>query len=179
MFHVFTAGGRDRRRADEWVELAPAEWSGLAPPDKAAAGTSWEVPRKATDALYRHFYPAVCNYKAENGKIEKAALTATVVTVSGQEVRLVLRGRLQMRHDVTDAKDQFPAYVIAELVGVARYDRTRRTLTAFQLASENAYYRTYWKGTPGGGPMAIAVELAAPTAPSRNRPPKARGDMER
>jgi hypothetical protein len=165
MFHVFTAGGRDSRHADEWVELASAEWSAFAPPAKASVGFSWTVSRKAVDKLYRHFYPAVCNYKAENSKIEKAALTATVIAVSGSEVRLVLRGRLQMRHDVTDVKDQYPGYVIGDFVGVARYDRTQRTLTAFQLASESARYQTFWKGTPGGGPMAIAVELVNPVKP--------------
>jgi hypothetical protein len=158
LFHVSTFGGHDPRRGEDYVELAPAEWSALVPPARARAGTSWRVPKKVADRLYRYCYPAVCNYWADHSKVRAGSLTATVVASKGKQVRIALRGVLALEHDVTD-NGTFPARVSAELIGLATYDRQKRTLTRFQLAAERATYRKAWQGKATEGAMAIAVEL--------------------
>ncbi len=162
VLHVLTRF--DERRtgygvSEDWLTLTAEEARAFVPADGARAGSSWEVPAKVADKLFLHFYPPGPNWRAKDSTVIERSLTATVEAVSGKEVRVRLRGRLELSHPFGSGKE---GRVSATLVGVLRTDVARRTVTSFLMASQQAEYAWEWKGRPQPEKMVIAVEMEPP-----------------
>ena len=148
------------------VELTAKEWAILLPESEIRQGMSWKVSRQMTEKLYPYFFPPIQNYDARNSTILTASLNATATEVSAKQVRLSLRGTLQMDHPLRAVEKPlaFPAKtngrVTASIVGSALFDRQKRTVRAFQMVSEAADYLWHWQGNPVQWPFVVAVELS-------------------
>jgi hypothetical protein len=154
----------ERGRVEDWLELSVSGAAAFAPAANVAPGSSWAIDGPTAEHLYKHFYPPVGNYRAENSKIISSSLTVKVATVTASEVRMVLEGDLEMQHNAS-FDNSMPAQVKMRVIGVARYDRTRRQLTALQLTTEGGQHTWYWQGKPARTAMDITVELVKAPAP--------------
>jgi hypothetical protein len=160
VFAIYTrsnASGPNRGLSHDHVELPPAEWRRLLPPESSRAGASFSVPDEVAGKLLRYAYPPLPHYDARESKVVRVRLTGTVESVEGEEVRVQLQGSLELLYPAegkpTDGRVQ------AKLVGMIRCDRRNRTLTAFGLVSDAAEYVWHWEGKANPVPMALAVEL--------------------
>ncbi len=148
----------ERGRAEEWLELTAAEAAAFVPAANTTEGITWTIAGTTAERLYKHFYPPVGNYKAENSKVLNSALTAKVVGVSAQEFRMLLDGELEMQHNAS-CDNSMPAHVKMKVFGVLRYDRVRGRLTALQLTTDQGLHTWYWQGKPAHSRMDITVEM--------------------
>jgi hypothetical protein len=142
--------------SEDWVELTADECKILLPTADARAGNSGRVPEKVVDKLFQRFYPPAPNWKVADSTILSRALTATVLSASETEVRVGLRGSVELSHPF--GGPDTPGRVTANLVGVLRYDSMRKAVTSFAMASEEAKFVWQWKGRPQPEKMVIAVE---------------------
>ena len=153
----FDEGPENRGTSRDVVELTKAEWSKLVAPEKARRGTAWKVPRAVAEKLLRQAYPPLPHWNAKLARVITCELTATVSAVKANEARLRLEGKLELvypdRGEPTDGR------VTARLVGVARCDPGRGTLTQLQLTSDGARYVWSWQGKLQPRAMSLAVEL--------------------
>ncbi len=147
------------------LELTAAEWAGFLPDSEIRRGISWKVSQQLIDKLYPYFFPPIQNYDSRNSTILKASLNANATDVSPKQVRLSLRGKLEMDHPLRPVEKPlaFPAKtngrVTATAVGSALFDREKRTVRAFQMVSEEADYLWHWQGNPVQWPFVLAAEL--------------------
>ena len=159
LLHVWTcylpSSGENRGVGEDWVELTSSDWNPLAPPPGARVGESWDVPRRATDKLYRYFYPAVCVYNPSASRIHRADLTATLESATPDGMIVTLQGYVDLDHN-GDKEDA--GRVVARLQGALRYDPRERLITSFQMASEKAVFAWDYHGTVHHPEIAIAVE---------------------
>lgn len=142
--------------SQDWAELSAEEWKAFVPAADVRAGGSWEVPGKVADKLFRYFYPPGPDWRVANSTILDRKLTATAVTISDREVKVALRGTLELSHPFGVGTQ---GRVRAKLTGVLTYDPARKAITSFLMASEEAEFAWTWKGKPNPEKMAIAVEL--------------------
>lgn len=151
--------------AEDRLELKSDDWAAFLPKSNLEAGMSWALPRQITDKLYPFFFPPIKNYDAKNSLIIKASLTATATEVTSEQVRLFLRGSLEMAHPLRALEKPIapPAktngHVSAALVGTALFRRDKWAVQSFQMVSENADYVWHWQGKPVQTKFVIAAEL--------------------
>jgi hypothetical protein len=153
----FVDNRADLGLSEDWVALGPDEWAAFVPPDGAKVGSSWEVPGKVSDKLFRYFYPPGPNWQVKDSTLVSGTLKATYGATAAGEVRIDLRGRAELSHPF-GGKDT-DGQVTAKLVGVVRYNPAKKALTAFALTSEEANYVWRYKGNAQPQRMALAVEL--------------------
>jgi hypothetical protein len=138
------------------VELTPKEMTTFVPA-KAEVGTRWKLEGAVAEKLLRYAYPPLPHWDAKLARVEKAALTARVISVEDGKATLWLEGDLELTYPVlktpTDGK------VTARLAATAEVDVRSRELKAFTLASRGAGYVWYWKGEPQPRKIAFVVEL--------------------
>jgi hypothetical protein len=162
VLHVLTRFDERRTNygvSEDWLTLTAEEARAFVPADGTRAGSSYEVPAKVADRLFLHFYPPGPNWRAKDGTVIARSLTATVEAVSAKEVRVRLRGTVELSHPFGAGK---AGRASATLVGVLRADPARRTVTSFLMASEEAKYAWEWKGRPQPEKMVIVVEMEPP-----------------
>lgn len=158
MVHVwsrFLTNEVDKGVAEDWVELTPADWAALVPPEGTKVHTSWVAAGKLTDKLFPYCYPPMCEYFVGSSKIRTAKLTASLSAVSAGEMHVSLQGTLELDHS-RDGTVQ--GRVNAQFIGLAVYDRTRKAVTSLRLVSEKAGYVFYWQNNPNGSKIAIGIE---------------------
>ena len=146
----------NRGTSRDRVELTPKEMAAFVPA-KAEVGARWKLDGAVAEKLLRYAYPPLPHWDAKLARVDKAGLTARVVSVEGDEATLWLEGELELTYPVlktpTDGK------VTAKLAATATVDVRAGTLKAFALASRDGRYVWYWKGEPQPRKVAIAVEL--------------------
>jgi hypothetical protein len=121
------------------------------------------VPEKVAHKLFQYCYPPGPHWNARDCKVLGGALSATVLSVSDTETRVRLAGKLELAFpspaNGNDRTDAGPAgRVTARLTGVVRYSPSRRVITSWVMASEEAEYVRYWKGQAMPAKMLIAVQ---------------------
>jgi hypothetical protein len=142
--------------SEDWVELTAKEWKTFLPAPEVRAGDSRQVPEEVVDKLFQSFYPPGPNWKVADSTILSRALTTTVLSATEEEVRLGLRGSVELSHPFGGPDS--PGRVKATLVGVLHYDPMRKAITSFVMVSEEAKFVWQWKGNPQPEKMVIAVE---------------------
>jgi hypothetical protein len=160
VFAIYTranANGPNRGVSHDHVELTPAEWRRLLPPEGSRVGATFSVPEEVAGKLLRYAYPPLPHYDVRASKVTSVRLTGTVESAEGEEVRVRLRGALELLYPATGKPTD--GRVQAKLVGTIRCDRRTRTLTTFGLVSDEAEYVWHWEGKANPVPMALAVEL--------------------
>lgn len=158
--HVWTrflTGETEKGLGEDWVELTAAEWAELLPAANARPGATWSVSRKVVERLYQYCYPPLCDYNAASSKLREATLAACLAAVSAQEVRVSLRGTLELDHSRDGVND---GRVSAGLIGLVTYDPGRKVITSLRLASEQATFVWHWKGQANPSRIAIGMESA-------------------
>lgn len=146
----------NRGLSQDWVEWTVDDVSTLAPGADARAGTKLTMSRGA-GKLFKRLYPPAARWDGRDCEVAGGQLTATVVAVEGDEVRLKLEGDVELKYPVTDKP--LDGKITAKLAGAARYDSRRRLFTSFALASETAEYVWQWEGKPVHQKMLMAAEL--------------------
>jgi hypothetical protein len=149
--------GANRGIGSDTVEWAPDEWKALVPKDDARVGDSWKVAEAPVEKLYQYFYPPLPHWRVGESKLTGKSLKATVTAVSDKEVALKLEGDLELIYPYTGKPTD--AKATAKLVGTAKIDPKKKTLTAFELTSEDADFIGNWEGKPQPRKMRIAAEL--------------------
>jgi len=141
--------------SEDWVELTADECKGFVPAPPRAGATG-RVPEEVADKLFRRFYPPGPNWKVADSTVLSRALTATVLSASEKEVRVGLRGSVELSHPFGGADT--PGRVTATVAGVLHYDPVRKAVTSLVMASEEAKFVWQWKGRSQPEKMVIAVE---------------------
>jgi hypothetical protein len=149
--------GPNRGTSRDRVELTKPEWSAFLPPAKAKKGSEWKVSKAVAEKLLRHAYPPLSHWDARLATVRSCSLSATVVSVSGDETLLRWEGKLDLIYPDKGKPDD--GRLTARLIGYSRGDSTHGTLKALRLVSEEARYVWQWKGTPQVHPAVVAVEL--------------------
>ena len=160
MLHVWVRDENmkdNRGLSQDWVEWKPTEWQTLAIAADALPGSTMTLPRETVDKLYRRLYPPGPTWNARNAELANGKLTATVVSVGDDEVRLKLEGETDVIFPATGHPTD--GRIKAKLVGAARYDKVKRMFTSFVLTSEQAEYVWYWEGKPQPRKLLMAVEM--------------------
>src|SRR5215468_1870668 len=124
--------------SEDWVELTAGECKTFVPAADPRAGDLVRVPEKVVDKLFQRFYPPGPNWKVADSTVLSRALTVTVLAVTEKEVRVGLRGSVELSHPFGGADS--PGRVTANLVGVLRYDLIRKAVTSFAMESEEAKF---------------------------------------
>jgi hypothetical protein len=150
-------GAPNRGVGSDRVELTAAEWKQFLPPSDARPGTSWQVPERVAHHLFQHFYPPGPHWRLEDSKVQKGVLTASVASVSDDEVRVRLEGRLVLIYPAS--RPESGGRMTAHVVGFLHCSPGGQAPTAFVMASEEAEYVWYWEGKLQPGKMRIAVEM--------------------
>ncbi len=153
----------NRGVSQDRVELTAAEWRTVIPPAESRPGASWEVPDKVAHKLFQYCYPPGPHWNARDCKVLGGRLSATVLSAPDDETRVRLTGKLELAFPHTpgpnDRTGAGPAgRVTARLTGVVRYSPSRRAITSWEMASEEAEYVRYWQGKAIPSKMLIAVE---------------------
>ena len=126
------------------VELKPDEWNKLTPKVDARPGATWDITETIGDRLFPLCYPPGPHWKSGDNKIAERHLQATLVSVEGNDCLVRLDGRVKMFNPFKGKADD--PYVLVSVAGYLHYDRERKTITTFNLASvEAATFRT-WQG---------------------------------
>ena len=146
----------DYGTGEDWVELTADEWKSFVPKADARTGDSQKVAEKVVDKLFKHFYPPAANWKVADGTLVSRSLTATALSVSDKEVRVSLRGSVELSHPFGGANS--PGTITAKLVGVLRYDPKQKDVTSFVMASEEAKFIWKWQDNPQTEKIVIVVE---------------------
>lgn len=156
--HIWTRldTGGNRGLSNDRVELTAAEWKTFLPPADAKPGTTWRIPEKIGHKLFQYGYPPDPHWMAKDCKVLKGSLKATLAALSEREARIQLAGEMKLSfpHGTAAA-----GRITARLVGTARVDRHKKTLTSLALVSERADYVWHWQGKPQPRKMRIALEL--------------------
>jgi hypothetical protein len=148
--------GINRGLSNDRVELTAAEWKAFLPPADAKPGTSWQIPEAIAHKIFQYGYPPGSFWRANECKVLKGTLKATLAALSGEEVRIQLDGAMALSFPVGKPTE---GRVTARFVGVVREDRKKETLTSLALVSESADYVWNWQGKPQPLKMRIALEL--------------------
>jgi hypothetical protein len=149
--------GPNRGTSQDWVTWTAADWKSLVPAADVRAGATWEVPREAAYKLFARCYPPGPHWKAQESKVAAGELKATAVTVSKEEVRVKLEGKLEVLYPYS-GKENDPR-TKARVLSYLRYDPARHAITSFVLTSEEAESVWYWQEKPQTNKVLIAVEL--------------------
>lgn len=147
----------NRGVSQDWVEWTAPEWQSLAPLADAAPGSSLDLTREAVGKLYRRLYPPGPRWNARDAELASGTLTATPVSVKGDEMRLKLQGEADVIFPATGHPTD--GRLKAKLVGAARYNTAKGRFTSFVLTSEQAEYVWYWEGKPQPRKLLMAVEI--------------------
>jgi hypothetical protein len=160
LVHVWTRcdqAGANRGLSHDRVELTATECKTFAPPADSKVGTSWAIPKEVSHKLFQYGYPPGPIWNAKDCKVLAGNLKATVVTLSAREAHLKLEGEAKLsfphKGKPTDGR------ITARFVGMAHFDREKKTLTSLALVSEEAEYVWYWQEKPQPIKMRIALEL--------------------
>ena len=128
--------------SEDWIILSAADQEKFLPPagqTEPKTGTTWEVDRSAATKVLTHFYPQTENNDVRKNEIERVALKATVVSVSGGVARARLDGSLRMIHPFYHKKAN--DVVDATVVGYVDFDPGSRQVKTLKLTTERATYR--------------------------------------
>lgn len=136
--------------SEDWMVLGRDQWQKLLPADGAKPGATYEIDKEVAAALLTHFFPQteVCTASedklfAPDGpykhRLEKHALTATVLTQQEGTIRVRLDGHLKLFHKFYPGHDDQNA-VTATVVGYIEVDAAKRKIVAFRLVTEQATY---------------------------------------
>ena len=106
--------------------------------------------------MFQYGYPPSPQWMLKDSKAMKGTLKATLATVSDEEAQLKLEGAMELKFPVGKPTE---GRLTASLVGAARVDRKKQTLTSLAMVSEQADYVWYWQGKPQPMKMRIALEL--------------------
>ncbi len=161
LLHVFTRylPPGEQGNTDDFVELTTEDYSSLVPRAEAKVGDVWDIAKAVTDKVFPFCFPAVCHYDAKASKIKDANLKATVTAVTSSEVQITLTGNLDMDHSRDGNID---GRVTAKLLGLVRYDTTKKSITSIQIASQDAEYVWHWQGKPSRYRIAFVIDSALP-----------------
>jgi hypothetical protein len=160
LFSIYTRfddSGRGRGTSHDSVELSRAEWSAFVPRDPVREGDSWSPPAAVSAKLLKYGYPPLPHWWDGDSKVREAKLTFTVVSVSPTEVKLRIRGRLELVFP--DTGKPTDGVATAQLVGAARVDPESRTLKSLHLTSEKGDYVWHWEGKPIPRTMVLGIEM--------------------
>jgi hypothetical protein len=134
--------------AENWVQLAKADWTQWLPTDAPRPGQTWDVPKKAAAPLLTYFFPQteVCNFAQlteEDGpyhhRLEVLKLTARVLSVEGDTVRVRLEGGVRVKHRFYPGRDD-PNEAVASLLGYFDFDAAKATIKSLRLVTDRATY---------------------------------------
>jgi hypothetical protein len=156
--HVWTRldTGANRGLSNDRVELTAAEWKAFLPPAGAQRGTAWNIPEEIAHKLFQYGYPPSPAWTTKDCKVMKGTLKATLTAVSDEEACIALEGAMELKFPLGKPTE---GRITASLVGLARVDRKKQTLSSLALVSEQADYVWYWQGKPQPMKMRIALEL--------------------
>ena len=146
----------NRGTSRDRIELTPEEMATFAP-GKAEVGTRWKIDAAVAEKLLRYAYPPLPHWDAKLARVDRAGLTARVVSAAGGEATLWIEGDLELTFPVLRTPND--GKVTAKVAATARVDVLTGELKAFTLASREGRYVWYWKGEPQPRKVAFAVEL--------------------
>jgi hypothetical protein len=125
--------------SEDWISLPREQWSKLLPPGGARVGQSWEIVPDTATALLTHFYPPTENWDLSTHRFEEHSLTGAVVSATGGQVCVRLRGRLRMSHSFYHKEDG--NFVEASIVGYLDFQPMTRRVRSLRLVTDEALYR--------------------------------------
>jgi hypothetical protein len=145
--------------AENWLVVKQADWSKWLPADAVKPGQSWELSREPAAQLLTYFFPQteVCNFARlteQDGlykhRIEKQKLTARVLSIEGDRVRVRMDGQVRIKHRFYPHRDD-QNVAEAGVLGYFEFDAARKTITTLRLVTDQATY--------GGHRYTVAVNL--------------------
>ena len=156
--HIWTCmdTGLNRGLTNDRAELTAAQCQAFLPPAQAKPGASWTIPEEIAHKLFQYGYPPGPQWMTKDCKVMKGTLKATLAAVSGAEARIELEGEMFLKFPFGRPTE---GRITSRLVGAARADCRKQTLTSLELVSEDAEYVWYWQGKPQPRKMRIAIEL--------------------
>jgi hypothetical protein len=144
--------------SQDWVELSAGDADAFAPSSAMQAGATWEVPDPVADKIFRYFYPPGPNWNAQGSEVVSRTLTATTTSLTAEELQVRLRGALTLKFSFGNAADT-PGKLTANVVGVVRYDRKKRTIASLEMITNDAKYIWQYQGRSQPERMTAAVQL--------------------
>lgn len=152
---VENAGGNwSALPGEDWIMLGREQWKRLLPPGEVRVGASWTIDPKVAGALLAHFYPPTENNDLATNRIERATLSATLVSVTGHTARARLEGSLRMRHPFYHKEDANEAH--ATVAGYVDLDVAAKTIQRMAVATTEATYGSAHQELPYGVALTAA-----------------------
>jgi hypothetical protein len=145
--------------SENWLVLQRSEGAKWLPTEAVKPGQTWEVPSDAATPLLTYFFPQteVCSFARlteENGPyhhhMEQQKLTAKVLSVTGDTVRVRLEGRVVIKHRFYPNRDDRNV-AEATVLGYLEFDPARHTIQSLRLVTEQATYARH--------PYTVALRL--------------------
>ncbi len=131
---------------EDWFTLKADEVSGLTL-DAPAVGKAWEIPPALAARLLERFYPATENNDLAKNTVERATVSAEIVSVGDGVARARLVGVLRMGHPFYHKQDG--KVVEARALGFVDFDARTRAVRSLRMATESASYN--------GGTFGVAL----------------------
>jgi hypothetical protein len=134
--------------AENWVQLGRSDWTRWLPSGSPRPGQTWEIPSEAAAPVLTYFFPQteVCNFARlveEPGlydhRVEDLRLTARVLSVEGDAVRVRLDGSVRIRHRFYPFHDD-QNRAVASVLGYLDLDASGSTIRSLRLATDRATY---------------------------------------
>jgi hypothetical protein len=130
----------------DFLDLSAEEWRTLTPPDDAKVGATWTVPERIADRLLILCYPPGPHWNTRENKLTARSLNATLTAIEGEENVIRLTGKVEMIQPFTGKPDD--TRLTVRLVGYVRQDRSKKTITDINLASDEAIRQSYYQSKP-------------------------------
>lgn len=138
--------------SEDWIVLGRDQWRKLLPGEDARPGATYEIDKEVAASILTHFFPQteVCTASEEKlfapegpykHRLEKHALTATVLAQQDGTVRVRLDGHLKLFHKFYPGHEDQNA-VTATVVGYIEVDAAKKKIAALRLVTEQATYNT-------------------------------------
>jgi hypothetical protein len=128
------------------LDLPANEWRTVTPSGDAKPGATWAVPDHIADRLLILCYPPGPRWSTKENKITARSLNAALVSVEGDECLVRLSAKVEMMHPFKGKPDD--DRVAVRLVGYVRYDRAKKKITEFNIASDEAIFQRYYQSNP-------------------------------
>jgi hypothetical protein len=137
--------------AENWIVLKQADWQKWLPSEVVKPTQTWDVPREPTALLLTCFFPQteVCSFAdltAEDGhykhRIEQQKLTAKVLSINGDVVRVRLDGSVRIKHQFYPGRDD-KNVAEASVIGYLEFDASKKTIKTLRLVTDQAMYGSH------------------------------------
>jgi hypothetical protein len=139
--------------SENWIVVAPKQWTGLLPLQQPEAGHTWDVREDVATEILTHFYPQTENNDVSTHRFERRRLQGRILFVKDGIAHARIDGKVRMTHQFYPGRIDRNT-VDATVVGYIDFEPVKRRVRRLRLVTERATY--------GTGTLDVAVRSVKP-----------------